>query len=129
MLYKIKLFFRWLNWVLAGFPVARYKGYNCGCCGAWVDEDFCIPIYKSAGKEHDTWGLCTKCKDVKTVNIKVRCGVKLCANNDDKNMCKLDVIEIEPMGVMIRWHGLKTEHGRCKMFENKTYRQQDLEGG
>jgi len=154
MFNKIKSFWDWLDWVSVGSPVVRYKGYNCGCCGAWVDKNFSIPTYKSAGEGFDTWGLCPSCSllpknrlsvdtDTKISKIKlffhqltiglldedqfrcaaVRCSVKNCTHNDDENGCKCRAIEIEPMGVMMRWNGTRTDHGRCKMFETKTYQE------
>lgn len=58
---KMKHFFRWLKWLKNGKPYLSYKGFNCGCCGAWESEPFKIPEYKSCGKWWDTWGLCKKC--------------------------------------------------------------------
>ncbi len=54
-------FFYWLKWWLAGKPMIKYIGYNCGC-GAWVNKDFEIPKYLSCGRWSDTWGLCPACE-------------------------------------------------------------------
>lgn len=57
----IKKFIRYIKWILKRKPYLTYEGYNCGCCGNWINEKFSIPEYKSAGKWWDTWGLCDKC--------------------------------------------------------------------
>ena len=58
----MKSFFARLRWKWMGSPTVTYHGYNCGCCGTWVDEDFAVPTYQSAGQWWDTWGVCKKCK-------------------------------------------------------------------
>lgn len=60
----IHYFTAMIAWVLKGKPMIKYRGYNCGCCGAWVEEEFEIPTYKSIGSDLDTWGLCDKCATV-----------------------------------------------------------------
>ncbi len=52
---------KWLKWILKGKPIIKYEGYNCGCCGKWVNEKFSVPEYKSVGRWWDTWGLCDGC--------------------------------------------------------------------
>lgn len=57
-----KLFAR-LKWIFQGRPTVRYRGYCCGCCGKWVEEEFCLPTYQALDEWFDTWGLCSKCKE------------------------------------------------------------------
>lgn len=47
-----------IKWILKGKPMARYKGFNCGCCGKWHNKPFSIPTYLSCGEWWDTWGIC-----------------------------------------------------------------------
>lgn len=54
----MKYFLKWLKWILKGKPMITYPGYNCGCCGKWIEEEFSIPEYKSEGEYWDTIGLC-----------------------------------------------------------------------
>lgn len=51
-------FIRWLSWLLKGKPTLTYTGYNCGCCGRWINATFTIPKYRSHGEWWDTVGLC-----------------------------------------------------------------------
>jgi hypothetical protein len=37
---------KWLLWLLKGKPAIHLKGYFCGCCGKWYDEDFDVPEYE-----------------------------------------------------------------------------------
>ena len=57
----MRKFFRWLKWLKNGKPYLSYKGFNCNLCGAWVEEPFKVPEYKSVGEWWDTWGICKKC--------------------------------------------------------------------
>lgn len=61
MIRKIRRFFRWLKWLRDGKPVLTYPGYRCGGCGAWVDEEYTVPTYKSHGAWADYWDYCPKC--------------------------------------------------------------------
>lgn len=74
---KIK-FIKYLLWVFHNKPVRVYPGYNCGLCGAWVEEEFKEDAYdlqyswkyvtKLSEKEDwiwqmNGWGICKgKCK-------------------------------------------------------------------
>lgn len=55
------MFFKWIVWMIRGKPVVKYAGFNCGCCGKWVNEEFMIPTYRSAGRWWDTIDLCKEC--------------------------------------------------------------------
>lgn len=66
----MKNFFRYLMWLLKEKPAVNYQGFNCGCCGVWVSENYSIPAYKSYGKWWDTWGLCDVCKGGRTCTKK-----------------------------------------------------------
>lgn len=55
-------FVQWLKWLKDGKPVINYLGHHCGCCGAWTDEEYAVPMYRSAGEWWDTWGLCPICR-------------------------------------------------------------------
>jgi hypothetical protein len=61
----VKIVFRYsigkIKWILQGKPMIEYTGYNCGCCGKWVEEKFKVPTYQSWGEWYDTWGLCKEC--------------------------------------------------------------------
>jgi len=61
----IRYLIRKIRWYLNHKPMIEYDGYNCGCCGKWVNEKFKIPTYQSEGKWWDTWGLCNKCATIK----------------------------------------------------------------
>ena len=52
---------RWLKWIIKGKPVLQYSGFNCGCCGKWVNRPFSVREYRSMGRWWDTWGLCDEC--------------------------------------------------------------------
>ena len=66
-------FFKKLKWYLNGKPTILLPGFNCGCCGKWVNKPFKIRNYGS--KEnivvttdeefqnyfYETWGLCKSC--------------------------------------------------------------------
>lgn len=52
----------WIYWKLKGSPYIKYTGYNCGCCGEWINQEISIPTYQSEGTWWDTWGICDKCK-------------------------------------------------------------------
>ena len=54
---------RYLIWLLFSREYITYDGSNCGCCGIWINKEFKVPTYKSAGGWWDTWGLCKKCGD------------------------------------------------------------------
>ena len=46
------------------FGKIEYPGYNCGCCGKWINEVHFVPARMSVGWKWDTIGLCAKCADV-----------------------------------------------------------------
>ena len=54
-------FIRWIRWLIQRKPTIQYSGYNCGCCGKWVTEQFNIRTIDSCGRWWDTWGLCDEC--------------------------------------------------------------------
>jgi len=58
----MKKLYRYLKWLIKGKPVVNYQGFNCGCCGEWIYENYSIPTYQSCGEWGDTWGLCDNCK-------------------------------------------------------------------
>lgn len=43
-------------------PYIKYNGFHCGCCGTWIEEEFTVPKWDSAGWWWDTIGLCNGCK-------------------------------------------------------------------
>jgi len=59
----MKLFFKYLIWIIRGKPYFTYPGYHCGCCGKWVSHKYKVPEYISLGEWHDTWGICDECGD------------------------------------------------------------------
>jgi hypothetical protein len=61
-MWRIKYFFKWLKWKLEGSQMLSFPGKHCGCCGAWLNEPYTIPAYKSAAADGwwDSWGLCKK---------------------------------------------------------------------
>lgn len=61
---RIQQFFWWLQWLKNGTPYRQYSGYNCGCCGIWIEKEFKVPLYRSYGSWADTWGLCPKCAGI-----------------------------------------------------------------
>ena len=64
-IFKIKQFFKWLNWEANGSPYIHYNGYHCGCCGVWVKEEFKVATYESAGEWSDTIGICARCLGIR----------------------------------------------------------------
>jgi hypothetical protein len=54
---------KYLYWLTHGKKMYRYRGYHCGCCGAWVAIPFKIPSYISEGYTADTIGVCQSCID------------------------------------------------------------------
>ena len=54
-------FLSWLWWVIRGKPMVWYDGYNCGCCGKWVNRPMNVRDYQAYGWQSDTWGLCNSC--------------------------------------------------------------------
>lgn len=59
---QIRLWWLKITWELRGKPTFKYKGYNCGICGAWINKEFEVPDYASVGEWGDTWDVCDKCK-------------------------------------------------------------------
>ncbi len=55
----IKIFIRYLKWLINGKPMIKYSGYTCGCCGKFREDPFEIPEYDSNGEYWDTIGLCS----------------------------------------------------------------------
>jgi len=52
---------QYLLWIVKGKPKVEYPGFNCGCCGKWVNEPFSLPSYQAWGYNFDCWGLCEEC--------------------------------------------------------------------
>jgi hypothetical protein len=74
MIYKLEnieiimsRFIKYLKWLRYKKPNIIYKGFNCGCCGIWVNKEFSVPQHKSLGSWWDTWKICDECKKI---NIK-----------------------------------------------------------
>jgi hypothetical protein len=63
MFWRIRYFCKWIAWLWKGKPVVIYNGYNCGCCGRWIEEKFSIPTYQSVDRYSDTIGLCKNQED------------------------------------------------------------------
>lgn len=53
----------WIKWYFLGKSMIYYEGYNCGCCGKWIEEPFYVRKYE-ANEFADTWGLCKECKNI-----------------------------------------------------------------
>jgi hypothetical protein len=61
-MHSLRYFLSYLKWLLHKEYV-EYPGYNCGCCGRWIDKPFKVRLYK-ADPFWDTWGLCPSTIDV-----------------------------------------------------------------
>lgn len=59
-------FLKYVIWLLKGKPTISYTGFSCGMCGKWVDMNYKIAKYLSAGAWMDTTGFCNECLSVST---------------------------------------------------------------
>ena len=57
-LYPFRRFLMKRRWAKEGNPVVVVPGYNCGCCGKWVNEEKETPTYQFVDSWWNTWGLC-----------------------------------------------------------------------